>query len=200
MKRFYNGKNNGSISFSERQAANAVGVTRQTISKAFERLSDRLFIKVTSKGAFSRKHNPDGFHRATTWELTEYPLGDSAIAGNDFKQWKQASSELKKNSRAQKSSPQGLKTSPCNSRKGVKITPSGDENHAHSETFDSSKGLKTSPHIDIPYTPALQAATASGQSKGQAKQVADANGLGFANVHSALPEAFKTKLNDEAIQ
>jgi len=64
----YSGSNNGRISFSVREAMQALGVSRGQAKYLFDMLVDRGFVVCTSKGAFSLKTERD----ATEWRITEY--------------------------------------------------------------------------------------------------------------------------------
>lgn len=61
-----NGKNNGEIVLSVRQAAEATGLTKNPAARALAELTDAGFIVPTSVGAFSVKVGP----AASTWRLT----------------------------------------------------------------------------------------------------------------------------------
>jgi hypothetical protein len=68
LKRRYNGRNNGRISYSIRQARE-LHLGNTAARQAFQLLQDRGFIVCTKKGAFSMKAVRD----ASEWRLTEYP-------------------------------------------------------------------------------------------------------------------------------
>lgn len=79
------GSNNGSIPFSVREVADALGVGKTTAMRALSNLQSHGFIVMTSKGGFNVKHR-----HATEWLLTEF--GDdrksgSPIASKDFARW-----------------------------------------------------------------------------------------------------------------
>jgi hypothetical protein len=69
VKRFYTGSNNGRIGLSCRQAADALGMSAATCSRAFQRLVDHGFLEEVVKGVPARG---SGFNRATEWLLDEY--------------------------------------------------------------------------------------------------------------------------------
>ena len=84
LARRYNGNNNGRISFSVREAMQALGVSRGQAKYLFDMLLDRGFVICTSKGAFSLKTERD----ATEWRITEYPSDHPpAHATKDFMRW-----------------------------------------------------------------------------------------------------------------
>jgi hypothetical protein len=89
----HNGSNNGEIFLSERDAANRVQASQNTVSKWFDVLVDRGFIKVAQRGAFSLKKR-----HATTWILTEFPVGIE-LASKDFARWSPANDGDKPKSR-----------------------------------------------------------------------------------------------------
>ena len=78
----YNGRNNGSVGLSVRQAAQAVGVSKATAARAMLLLQDRGFIAAVSKGRFDRSRH------ATEWRLTEFKCDlTGQPASRDFDLW-----------------------------------------------------------------------------------------------------------------
>ncbi|MFA4994175.1 MAG: hypothetical protein WC521_02600 [Bdellovibrionales bacterium] len=82
IKRLHNGTNNGQLFLSERMAAQMLGVTQNTARKGFSQLQEKGFIRANCKGAFSWKKR-----HATTWIITEYPVGDTPPT-RDYQKWK----------------------------------------------------------------------------------------------------------------
>lgn len=78
----YNGKNNGSIALSVREAAARLAVSCNSVLLPFQDLQEFGFIRPKIKGAFSVKNR-----RATTWILTEFDHGHET-ATKDFMGWK----------------------------------------------------------------------------------------------------------------
>ncbi len=78
----YNGSNNGNISFSVRQAAEAVHCSKDTASNAFHELEDKGFLKRNVCGSFDWKKR-----HATTWILTVHPYKNQ-LATKDFMRWR----------------------------------------------------------------------------------------------------------------
>ena len=80
VKKRYNGLNNGHISFSVREGRDLLGCSVNTISRYFDELVDKGFLKVKEKGSFSYKKR-----HASTWIITsdEYNHQKS----RDFKYW-----------------------------------------------------------------------------------------------------------------
>jgi hypothetical protein len=80
----YNGRNNGRISYSVREGAEALHISKSTSKQLLDVLQDRGFIVRTKKGAFSMKAVRD----ASEWRLTEYdndtPPGH---ASKEFMRW-----------------------------------------------------------------------------------------------------------------
>ena len=68
IARRYNGRNNGRISYSVRQASQELNIGKTAAVGAFQALQDRGFIVCTKKGAFSWKTVCE----ASEWRLTEY--------------------------------------------------------------------------------------------------------------------------------
>jgi len=79
---FYNGRNNGGIFLSVRDAAKRLNVSPPTAQSRFAVLRDRGFIKVNQQGSFDLK-----IRHATTYILTEYEYGAEKPT-KDFMSWK----------------------------------------------------------------------------------------------------------------
>jgi DNA-binding transcriptional MocR family regulator len=78
----YRGNNNGAIGFSTRQAAQAIGVSRATATRAMTALQDRRFIVATARGRFNLKRH------ATEWRLTEFKCDlTGQLATRYFETW-----------------------------------------------------------------------------------------------------------------
>lgn len=85
IKRRYNGKNNGAISMSYREAQELVGCSNKPIPAAFRDLIEKGFIKQERRGSFK------GTPFATTWILTELPQDEperSLVPSKEFMSWK----------------------------------------------------------------------------------------------------------------
>ena len=94
IKRRYNGRNNGDISLSHREAEALLDCSNTAVEKAFKGLQSKGFIKPQRKGSFGWKtSNKDGRNqgRATRWHLTELPkdLPVRELAGGtkEFMKW-----------------------------------------------------------------------------------------------------------------
>lgn len=81
IRRRYNGFNNGGIPLSCREAAERVGIGKDTACRAFEELMDRGFVKIGQDAAFNVKTR---FSRR--WILTDYPVG-SKSATSEWRKW-----------------------------------------------------------------------------------------------------------------
>jgi hypothetical protein len=80
----YNGHNNGRISYSLREAVEALHISKSTADHLFTILQARGFIVCTRKGAFSLKTTKD----ASEWQLTEYASDHPpAHATKEFMRW-----------------------------------------------------------------------------------------------------------------
>lgn len=76
----YNGMNNGTISFSVREAL-AIGLSRSAAGRAFEELQERGFLRVAREANFNLKTK-----EARLWRLTAFPaFGHHAT--KDFMRW-----------------------------------------------------------------------------------------------------------------
>jgi hypothetical protein len=82
LKRQFNGKNNGELYLSHREAVVELGLARPTIARGFLELQHYGFTVMTSPGWLGI----DGKGRAPHWRLTEIDTADSA-ATMDFKRW-----------------------------------------------------------------------------------------------------------------
>lgn len=93
IKRRYNGKNNGAISMSHREAQELVGCSNKPITAAFRELTSKGFIKQVRRGSFK------GTPFATTWALTELQQDEpqrSLIPSKEFMSWKPEKASAKK--------------------------------------------------------------------------------------------------------
>jgi hypothetical protein len=85
VARRYNGGNNGRISYSVREAAQALNVSIGTGKYLLDMLQDRGFIVPTKRGYFTVKTDRD----ATEWRLTEHSSDNPpAFATKDFMRWR----------------------------------------------------------------------------------------------------------------
>src|SRR5262249_30857908 len=74
FKARYSGANNGDISFSGEEMAEALNCSNVPADRACKRLVDLGFVKLAKKGHFDWKARAENRTRASTWILTEYPL------------------------------------------------------------------------------------------------------------------------------
>lgn len=82
LMRRYNGRNNGEISLSVREAATAVNINKDTAGRAFRELEEKGLIRRVTPGGFDYK-----LRHATEWELTMWPRRDGEVAAKDFMRW-----------------------------------------------------------------------------------------------------------------
>ncbi len=80
VKKRYNGTNNGYISFSVREGRDLLGNSVNTISRYFDELVDKGFLKIKEKGSFSYKKR-----HASTWIITSDKYNNQK--SRDFKHW-----------------------------------------------------------------------------------------------------------------
>lgn len=85
LKRRFNGKNNGRIILSHRDAALALNVHRNTVGAWFAELETRGFIYKT-RGAFL---GPSGLGEAPHWALSELRTVDGKAATTAFRDWRE---------------------------------------------------------------------------------------------------------------
>lgn len=87
----FNGKNNGRLSLSSQQAADLLGMSKSTISRAFKELQDKGFLKLRTKGQwYGRKASEfiatdksfDGFAPTRDWQNWKPPKQKTVPARN----------------------------------------------------------------------------------------------------------------------
>ena len=78
----HDGENNGTISFSVREAAAKLKCTPNTAGNRFRELIECGFLVPVTKGAFSVK-----LKAATTWRITFYPSPGGKPATRDYARW-----------------------------------------------------------------------------------------------------------------
>ena len=79
----YNGGNNGNVRLSMNEAANALGIGKATVQRAFQELEAKGFIVLTTPGNWYHR-------RAHEWRLTHKPMQTAKgkqTATNDWKNW-----------------------------------------------------------------------------------------------------------------
>lgn len=87
----YNGANNGFISFSAREGAEALNVSKNTVSRSLLRLAELGFIEITGTGSFNLK-----VRHATEYRLTAVPCDrTNALPSKAFMKWRPASASEK---------------------------------------------------------------------------------------------------------
>jgi len=85
LKRLFNGRNNGRIILSQRDAAKAINVNRNTVGGYFAELEARGLIEMTE-----RPHlGPSGVGKAAIWALQELPMSDGKPAQRGFVLWRE---------------------------------------------------------------------------------------------------------------
>ncbi len=87
LKSLYFGNNNGGLFLSVRDAGQRLNVGKDRASKLFNELRGKGFIRPNEIGAFNMKALA-GAGRATTWVLTEYPLGNATVGTKEFMSWR----------------------------------------------------------------------------------------------------------------
>lgn len=85
LKRRFNGRNNGRIFFSHRDAAKAVNVHRNTVGQYFDELERRGLIRM-EKGWHL---GSDGYGKSAHWTLCEMPTHDGRPPDHSFREWSQ---------------------------------------------------------------------------------------------------------------
>ena len=82
----FDGKNNGRISFSVREAAQALNISKDTGARTIKILIDRSLNERVKRSGFNLKRGPD---KAAEYRLTEYPCNVTGRpATYKFKYWR----------------------------------------------------------------------------------------------------------------
>lgn len=160
----YNGSNNGGISFSVREAMEALSCSNRTAISSFRDLEDRGLIKAVIKGAFEWKTRYGAEGRATTWLLTELQQDipeRSLVPSYDFKKWT-APDDPKKKTRVKNVHPMGEKNSPMKQGMGEKNSSNGCKNSTHKAALEHGDGCKKLTTYKLPYTPSKTSTQHSG--------------------------------------
>ena len=89
LKALYNGRNNGELFLSVREAARRLGCGKNLAARLFSELEERGFIRPNEVGAFNLKA-ASGRGKATSWILTEYAVGNATTGSKDFMRWRPA--------------------------------------------------------------------------------------------------------------
>ena len=96
LKRRYNGRNNGRIILSQRDAAKAINVNRNTVGGYFAELEGRALITMTQAPYLG----PSGVGLASIWALQELPTADGKPALKGFLKWSKKQNPRTKTERA----------------------------------------------------------------------------------------------------
>lgn len=132
----------GELYLSEREAAAAIGVSRNTASRAFAELVAHGFLRPVRLGHFAVK-----LKIATVWRLTFQPYPRSHQGPtNEWRDW-----SPEQNSRAQNLKSTGAKIGHCFNTQpiaGAEIDPDGRENGGK---LPNIIGSNIAPHLDIPW-------------------------------------------------
>lgn len=84
LRKLFNGGNNGELFLSQRDAARALNVTKDTAGAYFKTLEAHGFIHCTEGGHLG----PSGVGKASKWALDELPTSDGKSAKSRFRAWK----------------------------------------------------------------------------------------------------------------
>ncbi|MGQ3300182.1 hypothetical protein [Reyranella sp.] len=109
LKGLYTGNNNGTLFLSVREGARRLGIGKNQAAAAFAELQERGFIRPNIVGAFNLKAEARRGN-ATSWILTEFPIGEAKGAGSrEFMRWQpspeqESARAVKRVSRSQKDS------------------------------------------------------------------------------------------------
>ena len=76
----FNGTNNGSLFLSHKDAADALGLGKSTVQRAFRELETKRFIVLVTRGRLSGR-------KASVWQLTDCKM-EGNHASNAWQQWR----------------------------------------------------------------------------------------------------------------
>ncbi len=93
LKRRFNGRNNGHILLSHRDAAKALHVHYNTVGPYFKELQDRGFIRMTQ----GYHLGASGIGQTSHWALEELPTDDLKSAQKSFMSWREIQNPRTKN-------------------------------------------------------------------------------------------------------
>ncbi len=84
VRSLFDGRNNGSLALSNREAADRCNINKDTAGRAFGRLTHLGFLEVVEKGWFNRK-TP----HATTWRLTDLRCDlTGSVPSKTYQNWR----------------------------------------------------------------------------------------------------------------
>lgn len=131
----------GELFLSERDAAAAIGVSRNTASRAFAELVEHGFLRAVRAGHFAVK-----LKIATVWRLTfqPYPRLHQAPT-NEWKEWRP-----EQNSRAQNLNGSGAKIGHCSGKQPITDAKTDPLKFENGGKPPSEVGSIIAPHLDIP--------------------------------------------------
>lgn len=134
-------KEGGQLFLSERGAAAAIGVSRNTASRAFEELIELGFLRIVSAGHFHVK-----IRVATAWRLTFQPFPRNHQGPtNEWRDWRPG-----QNSRAQNLKATGSKIGRMSGKYAQMGAKSAPVELRNGEKPRRSLGSLVAPHLDIP--------------------------------------------------
>ncbi|WJI80835.1 MULTISPECIES: hypothetical protein [unclassified Mesorhizobium] len=152
FKARFTGANNGDISFSGKEMAEALNCSNVPADRACKRLVALGFVKLAKKGHFDWKARAENRTRASTWILTEYSLDyperSAMPATKEFMRWRAETipaSPIKKKTRGDEITPVGRPGHPTPEAMGLsdhpsRVTPSPDK-----AQNSNMNGVTTSP-------------------------------------------------------
>lgn len=131
----------GQLYLSERQAAEAIGISRNTASKALAELVEHGFLRIVQAGHFDCK-----VKLATIWRLTfePYPRAHQGPT-NEWLKW-----QPEQKARAQNLNGSGPKSDQPLSKPPTTGAKAGPDDLRNGENPPKPTGSKTAPHIDMP--------------------------------------------------
>ena len=132
FKARYSGANNGDISFSGEEMAEALNCSNVPADRACKRLIELGFVKLAKRGHFDWKARGENRSRASTWILTEYSLDyperSAMPPTKDFMKWRPEKippRAVRKKTRGDEITPMGLPDHPIQKPMGLPDQPNG---------------------------------------------------------------------------
>jgi hypothetical protein len=136
----------GDLYLGERAAAQAIGVSRNTVSRAFAELIDHGFLRIVKAGHFQVK-----VRLATAWRLTFQPYPRSHQGPtNEWRDW-QPPQPPEQRSRAQKLNGTGSKIGPTPEKEAFTGSKTAPVKSVNGEKQPKLTGSIIAPHLDMPW-------------------------------------------------
>ena len=147
FRRLFDGRNNGHLRMSVRQAAERCGCSQRPAMRAIAELQEHGFIKPIRLGAFSLK-----VRHATEWALTDEPVG-GALPTHDYRSWEPQGLPVKKQNTVSHSAADRCPIRQQKVARKESVPSHGVPFDSRFGTFAQSTVSHSAAHIDIYHRP-----------------------------------------------